>query len=283
MAGAGDGGWIVGTILRRDSLCCEILGRTRVESLLDPWVASAAAPAQAVGALRVYETYHRDLASSLADVADAAAEPCRLVQWMPLMTIADLGSLAVWLITDDWLIAACLAVLAAGWLVLRAKEGPPVLALAYTLQWTSITIGLFYVAATNRPLQATLDSDYRPMVIIGLGVLLAMLAGLSAGQWLVERRAPSDDRRAEHALTLKTLIVSYVVAVGVVGAVQQAAWDYPSSRRRSSPRRTYPGSACCTWCCGAWSPSATGRRSSPCSSSKCCWGSPASTRDFASR
>ena len=74
---------IVGTILRRDSLCCEILGRTRVESLLDPWVASAAAPAQAVGALYVYETYHRDLASSLADVGDAAAEPCALFSGCP--------------------------------------------------------------------------------------------------------------------------------------------------------------------------------------------------------
>lgn len=144
------------------------------------------------------------------------------------MIFAAVASLVAWLFTGDWLIGACLAVLAAGWLVLRVKEGPPVLALAFTLQWTSVTIGLFYVMATNRPLQATLDSDYRPMVIIGLGVLLAMLAGLYVGQWLVNRNPPSTEPRPEHALSFKALIVCYVVAVAVVGAVQQVAWDYPS-------------------------------------------------------
>jgi hypothetical protein len=55
---------IVDTILRRDSLCCEILGRARVDEVVRPWLATAAAPAQVIGALYVYETYHRDLAQS---------------------------------------------------------------------------------------------------------------------------------------------------------------------------------------------------------------------------
>lgn len=144
------------------------------------------------------------------------------------MTIAALGSLAAWLFTGDWLIGASLAVLAAGWLVLRASEGPPVLALAYTLQWTSVTIGLFYVTLTARPLQATLDSDYRPMVAIGLGALVAMLAGLYGGQRLVQHPRESDGERPAHALSFRTLLVCYVAGVASVGVVQRVAWDYPS-------------------------------------------------------
>jgi hypothetical protein len=64
---------IVDTILRRDSLCCEILGRARVDDVVRPWIATAAAPAQVIGALYVYETYHRDLAQSLKPARPAAS------------------------------------------------------------------------------------------------------------------------------------------------------------------------------------------------------------------
>ncbi len=57
---------IVGTILRRGSLCCDILGREPVTALTEQWKTSAAAPAQIVGALYVYEQYHRDLPATLA-------------------------------------------------------------------------------------------------------------------------------------------------------------------------------------------------------------------------
>jgi len=63
---------IVDTILRRDSLCCEILGRARVDEVVRPWLAAAAAPAQVIGALYVYEAYHRDLAQSLKAATPAA-------------------------------------------------------------------------------------------------------------------------------------------------------------------------------------------------------------------
>jgi hypothetical protein len=144
------------------------------------------------------------------------------------MIVTALAGFAGWLVTGDWLIAVCLVLLLAGWLVLKAQEGPPVLALAYTMQWTSICIGLFYVAATGRPLQATLDSDYRPMVAIGAGVLAATLAGLYLGQRLVRLPAEDGDVRPQHALSFKTLMICYIVGVAGVGVVQQIAWDYPS-------------------------------------------------------
>lgn len=56
---------IFAPILRPDSLTCEILGRRRVTDLLDGWRREGAAPAQVVGAMFIYELYHRELAATL--------------------------------------------------------------------------------------------------------------------------------------------------------------------------------------------------------------------------
>jgi len=53
------------TILRNDSLSCEIFGRNRVRSLLNDWFDRSAAPTQSLAAMYVYECYHRDLPSHL--------------------------------------------------------------------------------------------------------------------------------------------------------------------------------------------------------------------------
>src|SRR5437764_52680 len=106
------------------------------------------------------------------------------------MKVGAAAALTIWLITDDWLIAASIFMLAVIWVALRAREGPPVLALAMTLQWIQVTIGLFYVGATGRQLEATLRSDYRPMVAIGLGCVGALVGGLWCGQRLMDRRPP---------------------------------------------------------------------------------------------
>lgn len=53
------------TILRRDSLSCEILGRRAVAGVIRDWFERGAAPTQVIGALYVYEAYHRDLAAHL--------------------------------------------------------------------------------------------------------------------------------------------------------------------------------------------------------------------------
>ena len=70
--------------------------------------------------------------------------------------LAVIAGLGVWMISGDWLLGLSTFVLALGWVFLPAEEGPPVLALAYTLQWVSVCVGLYYVAMTGRPLQATL-------------------------------------------------------------------------------------------------------------------------------
>src|SRR5262245_18053274 len=132
-----------------------------------------------------------------------------------------------WLASGDWLIGACLLVLGVGWLLLLPDEGPPVIALAFSMQWVSVSVGLFYNAVTGRPLEATIHSEYRTMVMIGLRVLLSMAAGLFIGKRLVGHAGPAKGLRAAYALTFKTLVVAYAFGTAFVGAVQTAAWDYP--------------------------------------------------------
>jgi hypothetical protein len=138
------------------------------------------------------------------------------------------AGLAAWLFSGDWLLGLCTLVLGLGWALLQPEEGPPVLALAYTLQWITVCIGLYYVAITGRPLQATLASDYQPMVLIGLGCLIAVLAGLLAGQWLIGGLKPLDGVRPAYALTFKSLVLCYVVATAVAGGIHEFAWSFPS-------------------------------------------------------
>lgn len=56
---------IAAPIMRPDSIACQIFGRAAVAALLDGWRREGSAPTQVIGALYVYELYHRDLAASL--------------------------------------------------------------------------------------------------------------------------------------------------------------------------------------------------------------------------
>lgn len=135
---------------------------------------------------------------------------------------------AAWLVTGDWLIAVSFLVLTIIWQALRVEEGPPVLPLAVTLQWLAVVIGVFYVEITGRPLQGTLNSDYRPMVVLGLVAVSALVAGLALGLWLIRRLKPVQGVRPEYTFTFKTLAFTYVVWTGVAGTVNRLAWDVPS-------------------------------------------------------
>lgn len=53
------------TILGDGSLCCEILERPKVTELVRAWFQNGSAPDQVIGALYVYERYHRDLTAHL--------------------------------------------------------------------------------------------------------------------------------------------------------------------------------------------------------------------------
>jgi hypothetical protein len=68
---------ITSTILRPDGLAVGVFGRETLSALLARWVATAAAPAQVVGALYVFEIYHAGLGRHLRE-ARQKAEVSRL-------------------------------------------------------------------------------------------------------------------------------------------------------------------------------------------------------------
>src|SRR3569832_2015363 len=98
-----------------------------------------------------------------------------MAKFVPLAFLAGV------VLFGDWLAGVCLAVVAFAWVMLPAEEGPPVLALAMTMQWVSETIGLFYNLITGRTLDAIIRADYRYMVLLGLGCIFAQVVGLALG------------------------------------------------------------------------------------------------------
>jgi len=65
---------IEGTILRQESISCEVFGRSRLEPLVRDFFDRAASPVQVIGALYVFERYHQCLAASLASVRHTTRE-----------------------------------------------------------------------------------------------------------------------------------------------------------------------------------------------------------------
>src|SRR5712691_1156288 len=140
--------------------------------------------------------------------------------------LEPLAGLAGRVVFGDWLECLSLAVLVLCWALLQAEEGPPVMALAATMQWVSVSIGFFYFLVTGRPLEATVRADYRTMVVLGLGCVAAMVLGLAFGRSLVERLRPPQGLRPAHALTYKTLWLVYIVFTASLAVTSATAIDW---------------------------------------------------------
>jgi hypothetical protein len=147
---------------------------------------------------------------------------------LPGLVIAlGLTSAVVWFLAEDWIPAVALWVLWAGWRYLPTSDGPPVLPMAFSFQWMQVTLGLYYHAFTGYRPPAMVFSDYRSMVLIGLGCLVALLLGLKSGLTLV-RRQPGVVRASSEAFSWPVLVACYVVSIALTGAVQELAWDVPA-------------------------------------------------------
>jgi len=142
--------------------------------------------------------------------------------------VAGALCLAAWYFARDWIAGLAVLVLWAGWRYLPHEDGPPVLAMAFTFQWLQVTIGLFYFGITGRSLEAVELSDYRPMVLIGLGCLVALLLGLKLGMRLVRRPSPAAGTQEDRAFSWPVLIIAYAVSVALTGTIQEFAWEVPS-------------------------------------------------------
>lgn len=145
-----------------------------------------------------------------------------------LLIILVLGSGIAGALAGDWLAAAALWVLAAGWRYLHTEDAPPVLALGFTFQWLQVTAGVYYYALTGRRMDAMDQSDYRPMVMIGLGCLLALLLGLTVGMRLIREPRPRGEGAPIYAFSWRTLITLYLASVAGTGTIQELAWQFPA-------------------------------------------------------
>ena len=137
------------------------------------------------------------------------------------------------LYADDWLISASILVLWVIWRLTLTGDGLFVVPLALTFQWVQSTIGLFYQEFTGRTLDAIHRSDWRPMVIIGLGCCLALAIGFRLALQMI-RPARAGEDRPEFAFSIKLLVVIYVVTIFLEGGLNTAvralpSWTGPSS------------------------------------------------------
>jgi hypothetical protein len=131
-------------------------------------------------------------------------------------------------VCGHWLAGLSLGVLFVVWALLKADEGPPVLALAMTIQWLQVTGGIFYSGLTGRTLPAIEGSEYEPMVLLGLGCVLALTIGLWAGIRIVRSRMARPEFAPNEVMGLKLLLIAYAVTLGATGVLQELAWRFPA-------------------------------------------------------
>ena len=142
----------------------------------------------------------------------------------PLILIG--GVVLMSLLATDWLAGLSLVVLWGAWKYLSREPGPPVIAAAFTHQWLQVTVAIFYAAVTGRRVIQMDTSDYRPMILIGLGSVVAMFAGfyLTAG-WRARTRATTS--AFQLPVKFSTIATAYAVSIALAGALLSFAWSHP--------------------------------------------------------
>ena len=135
-------------------------------------------------------------------------------------------------ILGDSLPATALAVLYLVVKLLWTVEGPPALLFAILFQWSQATLGVFYFLVFGRKAFAMEASDYRPIVLIGLGCVLSLAMGLRFGIWLVSRLGGDRDIRPVGLDVPWTLLIGvYVASIVFQGSLMQVAFDLPLIRQ----------------------------------------------------
>ncbi len=145
--------------------------------------------------------------------------------------IAAAGTAAIlgWM-ADDSLVALCLAVLFIGLKLVHTDDNLSILAAAFAFQWMQTSIGVLYKGLFNRDVATIYSSNYRPMVMIGLGCCLALAVGIRLGLTTV-RTVDQREERPSFAFTLRALVVAYVITVFFEGSLIFISSQYPTVRQ----------------------------------------------------
>jgi hypothetical protein len=141
-----------------------------------------------------------------------------------------LAGLVAYIAIPDWIAPAAVVVL---WLCVKltsTHDGVFALPLAVGFQWSQTSLGVFYSGITGRTLLAITSTDYRPMVLIGLGSCLALACGIRIGLLL---RKPPDYNipRPGFAFSMGLLVTLYVASLFVEGSLLAIAPSFPSFRQ----------------------------------------------------
>lgn len=129
--------------------------------------------------------------------------------------------------TSDWIVGAGVAVLGLIWFLLSADGEAPVLPLAVSFQWVQVTCGVYYLALTGRELEAHYASDYRPMVLIGLGCVTALTVGLAIGVKAGRGHGESAVGDDSFTVSWRTLMIAYFVSTFANAILRELAWSVP--------------------------------------------------------
>jgi hypothetical protein len=105
--------------------------------------------------------------------------------------------------------------------------------LAVSFQWVQVSLGVFYAPLFHRTLLTTYGSDYRPMVLIGLGCILALAAGIHFGVRLIRRVTPhhGTQERPITFLGWPLLVIIYVTTIALEGTLNRWSGEFGSLRQ----------------------------------------------------
>lgn len=143
---------------------------------------------------------------------------------------AAVVSVVFGLVTNDWLVGVSILTLLIVVKLAWTGDGLFVLPLALSFQWMQGSLGVMYFGFTGRSLPAIDSSDYRPMVLISLGCVLALAAGVRLGLLLRKPPDPSVERPG-FAFSFGLLWIVYGITVVAEGALSTMAPEYPSLRQ----------------------------------------------------
>lgn len=130
-------------------------------------------------------------------------------------------------LSEDWIVGFAIIALWLVWKVVPSGQGPPVLGLALTFQWTQVAAAPLYLGLAGRRIPEMDRADYRPMVIVGLGCILSLAIGLRVGANLLKYKPAAVSLSPETTLPTSTLVLAYLGATAGSGALTRLAWDIP--------------------------------------------------------
>lgn len=163
-----------------------------------------------------------------------AARPVRppppLVRAPPLSRkLRDLGAIGLIVVfgflADDWIASVGLVVLFGGWKYLLREPGPPIVAAAFSMQWLQVMIGLVYFAISTRQVPEMRNADYRPMVLIGLGCVVALFCGFYFAAGFRRFKAFREGKQRLLPWSTNRIAVVYLCTVAGSGLLQELAWS----------------------------------------------------------